>query len=52
MKIYVPFETVAKSLFVAKNKKNNDFKLVFFAPALRKNLYFLLIERLFLIQNY
>lgn len=47
MKIYVPFETVAKSLFVAKNKKNNDFKLVFCTRIKKKPLFFAYREIVF-----
>lgn len=47
MKIYIPFETVAKSLFVAKNKKNNDFKLVFCTRIKKKPLFFAYRELIF-----
>jgi len=40
MKIYVPFETVAKSLFVAKDKTSNELKLVFFTPIKGKPSFF------------
>lgn len=40
MKIYVPFETVAKSLFVAKDKSTDELKLVFFTPIKGKPSFF------------
>lgn len=39
MKIHVPFETVAKSLFVAKDKSTDELKLVFYTP-MKKGLFF------------
>lgn len=47
MKIYVPFETIAKSLFVAKNKKNNELKLVFCTRIKKKPLFFAYREIVF-----
>lgn len=39
MKIYVPFKTVAKSLFVAKDKITDELKLVFYTP-MKNGLFF------------
>ena len=39
MKIHVPFETVAKSLFVAKDKSTDELKLVFYT-LMKKGLFF------------
>lgn len=39
MKIYIPFKTVAKSLFVAKDKITDELKLVFYTP-MKNGLFF------------
>lgn len=39
MKIYVPFETIAKSLFITKNKITDELNLVFYTP-MNKGLFF------------
>ena len=46
MKIHVPFETVAKSLFVAKDKSTNELTLVFYTP-MKKGLFFAYREIIF-----
>ena len=39
MKIYIPFETVAKSLFITKDKITDELKLVFYTP-MKNGLFF------------
>lgn len=39
MKIYIPFKTVAKSLFITKDKITDELKLVFYTP-MKNGLFF------------
>ena len=39
MKIYIPFETVAKSLFITKDKITDELKLAFYSP-MKNGLFF------------
>ena len=39
MKIYIPFKTVAKSLFITKDKATDELEIVFYTP-MKKGLFF------------